>query len=50
MIDVVQKGVDRIDTLAYAGGDDLPLLGIEDTRDDIERNEAFGARAISSSP
>ena len=41
MIDVVEEGVDRAHPLADAGRHRLPLLGIEDARDDVERDQSL---------
>ena len=47
MIDIVEEGVDGIDALDDAAGQKVPLLRIENPRDNVEGDQPFVTRLFA---
>ena len=47
VVDVVQERVQRVHALAQAAIEHLPLVGRNDARNDVERNQALGAGLLA---
>ncbi len=47
VVDVVQEQVQRVHALREATLEELPVLGGDDPRDDVERDQALGAVAVA---